>query len=138
MEYGGDMISFLTKIENIGFKEAVEMLADRANITLPKIQVSEDEQKRIALKEKVLEVNEAAALYFHNNLYGQNARQAQEYVKKRKMDNATLKKFQIGYSGNFDDLYKELKRQGFNDKEIFESKLVLMSKSGVPNDAFKK
>ena len=114
------------------------MLADRANITLPKIQVSEDEQKRIALKEKVLEVNEAAALYFHNNLYGQNARQAQEYVKKRKMDNATLKKFQIGYSGNFDDLYKELKRQGFNDKEIFESKLVLMSKSGVPNDAFKK
>ena len=135
---GGDALGFLKKIENIEFKEAIEMLADIANVTLPKIEVSEEEQKKILLQEKVFAVNNAAAEYFHKNLYGQNAKQAQDYVKKRHLDNATLKKFQIGYSGNFDDLYKELKRQGFNDEEIYESKLVLVSKNGMPNDAFKK
>lgn len=90
------------------------------------------------LKEKVFAVNKVAAEFFHNNLYGTNAKIAQEYVKQRKLDNNSLKKFQIGYSGNFDDLYKELKRQGFNDEEIFESRLVLKSKNGMPNDAFKK
>lgn len=135
---GGDAIGFLKKIENIEFAEALEILADKANIALPKIEVSEEMQKRIALKDKVLAVNKVAAEYFHNNLYGQNAKQAQEYVKKRRMDNTTLKKFQIGYSGNFDDLYKELKKQGFNDEEIYESRLVLKSKTGIPNDAFKK
>jgi len=135
---GGDSIGFLRKIENIDFKEAVEILAEKANITLPQINVSEEEQKRLMLKEKVYEINKIAAEFFHNNLYEKNAVPAQNYVKKRKMDNATLKKFQIGYSGNFDDLYKVLKARGFKDEEIYESKLVLKSKSGMPNDAFKK
>lgn len=134
---GGDVIGFLKKIENISFQEAVEMLAERANITLPKLETSEEDKKKLLLQEKVFKVNEAAAQYFHENLYKPNARPAQEYVKKRKLDNATLKKFQIGYSGNYDDLYKELKRQGFQDEEILESKLVIKSKSGTPLDAFR-
>lgn len=135
---GGDAIGFIKKIENISFQDAIEILAEKANITLPKLETSEEEQKRMLLKEKVYKVNEAAANYFHENLYKPTAKPAQEYVKKRKLDNATLKKFQIGYSGNFDDLYKELKKQGFQDEEIFESKLVLLSKNGMPNDAFRK
>lgn len=135
---GGDAIGFLKKIENIDFKEAIEVLAEKAGISLPKIEVGEDEQKRILLRDKVYEVNKVAAEYFHNNLYGQNAKQAQEYVKKRRLDNATLKRFQIGYSGNFDDLYQELRKRGFSDEEIYASKLVLRSKTGMPNDAFKK
>ena len=135
---GGDALVFLQKIENINFNEALEILADRANITLPKIETSKEEQEKLLMQEKVYEINKVAAEFFHQNLYKSSAKPAQEYVKKRKLDNATLKKFQIGYSGNFDDLYKELKRQGFQDKEIFESKLVLRSKNGIVNDAFKK
>ena len=135
---GGDVIGFLKKIENIEFKDAVEMLAERANITLPKIETTKEEQKMAMLKEKVYQINEIAAQYFHENLYKPTAKPAQEYVKKRRLDNNTLKKFQIGYSGNFDELYRELRKRGFNDEEIFESKLVLMSKNGTPNDAFKK
>lgn len=135
---GGDVIGFLKKIENIEFKDAVEILAERANITLPKIETTKEEQKIAMLKEKVYQINEIAAQYFHENLYKPTAKPAQEYVKKRRLDNNTLKKFQIGYSGNFDELYRELRKRGFNDEEIFESKLVLMSKNGTPNDAFKK
>lgn len=138
VEFGGDAIGFLKKIENIDFKDAVEILADRANITLPKITLNEDEQRNLELREKVYEVNKVAAEFYHNNLYENSAKQAQEYVKKRKLDNATLKKFQIGYSGNFDDLYKEFKRKGFKDEEIYESKLVVKSKNGTPYDAFQK
>lgn len=135
---GGDVIGFLKKIENIEFKDALEILAERAHITLPKLEASEEEQKAMILKEKVFKVNEAAAEFFHENLYKPTAKTAQEYVKQRRLDNEALKKFKIGYSGNFDELYKELKSKGFNDEEIFESKLVLKSKNGMPNDAFKK
>ena len=134
---GGDAIGFLKKIENISFGEAVEMLAEKANITLPKLETSEEDKKRMLLQEKVLKVNEAAALFFHENLYKPNAKPAQEYVKKRKLDNNTLKKFQIGYSGNYDDLYKELKKQGFNDEEMLESRLIIKSKNGALIDAFR-
>ncbi len=134
---GGDVIGFLKKIENMEFKDAVEMLAERANVTLPLITLSDEEQKRLMLQEKVYGVNKATAEYYHNNLYTSNAKLAQDYVKKRRLDNQTLKKFQIGYSGNFDDLYKELKRQGFNDEEIYASKLVLKSKTDRPSDFFK-
>ena len=135
---GGDVIGFLKKIENIEFKEAVEMLAERANITLPQIETTEEEQRNLKLKERVFEINKFTAQFYHENLYKPTAKPAQEYVKKRKLDNNTLKKFQIGYSCNFDELYKALKSQGFNDEEIFESKLVLRAKNGMPNDAFKK
>lgn len=135
---GGDAITFLKKIENIEFKEALEILADRANITLPQIDVSENERKRLILKERVYEINKVAAEFFHSNLYKANSKEAQNYVKKRRLDNATLKKFQIGCSGNYDELYRELKSKGFNDEEIFESKLVFKSKDGRPNDFFKK
>ena len=135
---GGDVIGFVKRIENIDFKDAVEMLADRAKIELPKLETTEEEQKQILLKEKVFKVNKATAEFYHENLYKPNAKPGQDYVKKRRMDNATLKKFQIGYAGNYDELYKELKRQGFQDEEIFESKLVVMSKNGTPTDAFRK
>jgi len=135
---GGDAIGFIKRIENIEFKDALEILAERANITLPQIETSEEDKKKMLLQDKVFEINKFAAEYYHKNLYNPTAKPAQDYVKKRKLDNNTLKKFQIGFSGNFDDLYKELKKNGFQDEEIFESKLVLMSKNGTPNDAFKK
>ncbi len=134
---GGDVIGFIKRIENIEFKDAIEMLAERANITLPRIETTEEEAKIMALRDKVYKINEFTANYYHENLYKPTAKPAQEYVKKRRLDNATLKKFQIGYSGNYDELYRALRKNGFNDEEIFESKLVIMSKNMTPSDAFK-
>ena len=135
---GGNVIHFISKIEGINFRESLELLAERANITLPQIETTEEEQRNLKLKERVFEINKFTAQFYHENLYKPTAKPAQEYVKKRRLDNNTLKKFQIGYSCNFDELYKALKSQGFNDEEIFESKLVLRAKNGMPNDAFKK
>ena len=126
---GGNVYSFLMKIEGIGFKEAVEQLAEKANIQLPKLESGEDSKKE-ELKSKVLKVNEFTAEYYHKNLYKPTSKIAQEYIKSRKMNNEALKNYRIGYSGKYDELYQELKKQGFNEKEILESGLVKKNEKG--------
>lgn len=66
-------------------------------IQLPVSDNKEEIHKEL-LRQKVYEINEIVANYYHQNLYTPNAKPAQEYVKKRKLDNNTLKKFMIGYS----------------------------------------
>lgn len=126
---GGNVYSFLMKIEGIGFKEAVEQLAERANISLPKLESSEDTAKD-ELKANVLKVNEFTAEYYHQNLYKPTSKIAQEYIKKRKLNNETLKNYRLGYSGKYDELYQALKKEGFNEKEILESGLVKRNDRG--------
>lgn len=120
---GGNVIHFVSKIENLDFRQTLELLSERAGITLPSLESGQDAD-RLKLKEKVYQINKFTAQYFHENLYKPNARLAQEYVKKRKLDNNTLKTFSIGFSTNFDELYKALKAQGFTDEEILASSLV--------------
>ena len=133
---GGDVFRFVSKIENISFMDAVEMLANKANIELPVSDYTEDTQLTL-LKNKVYQINEMAAKFYHENLYKPNAKPAQEYVKKRRLDNNTLKNFMIGYSGRFDELYKHLKENGFEEKEILASNLVNKNEKGQFIDRFR-
>ena len=133
---GGNVFTFLTKIEGINFVEAVQLLAERANIQLPTLENNVDSAKE-ALKAKVYKVNEFTAKYYHENLYRPESKIAQEYIKKRKLSNETLKSFQIGFSGRFDELYKELKKQGFEDREILESGLVNKNERGQYIDRYR-
>ena len=133
---GGNVFTFLTKIEGIGFKEVLEQLAERANIQLPKLENNVDNAKE-ELKAKVYKVNEFALDYFHKNLYTPKAKNAQEYIKKRKLNNETLKTFKLGFSGNFDELYKALKKEGFGEKEILESGLVNKNEKGMYIDRYR-
>ena len=124
------------KIEGINFVEAVQMLAERANIQLPTFENNIDAAKE-ELKAKVYKVNEFTATYYHENLYKPTAKIAQEYVKKRKLSNETLKSFRIGFSGNFDELYRELRKEGFQDPEILESGLVNRNDNGKYIDRYR-
>ena len=133
---GGNVFTFLTKIEGINFVEAVQLLAERANIQLPTLENNVDSAKE-ALKAKVYKVNEFTAKYYHENLYRPESKMAQEYIKKRKLSNETLKAFQIGFSGKFDELYRELKKQGFEDREILESGLVNKNERGQYIDRYR-
>ncbi len=134
---GGNVIHFISKIENLNFKETIELLAERSNIQLPTLNNYEDDRKA-KLKAKVYEINEETAKFYHENLYKPTAKQAQEYIKKRKLDNKTLKAFLIGYSGNFDELYRYLKTKGFQDEEILASSLVNKNDNGTYVDRFRK
>lgn len=133
---GGNVFTFLTKIEGINFIESVQTLAERANIQLPTLENSGDSAREL-LKSKVYKVNEFTANYYHQNLYKPESKIAQEYIKKRKLTNETLKSFQIGFSGKFDELYQELKKQGFEEPEILESGLVNRNDRGQYIDRYR-
>ena len=135
---GGNVIHFVSKIENLDFRETLELLANRANIQLPTLNNSYEDNKRVILKSKVYEINEIAAKFYHENLYKPTSKQAQEYIKKRKLDNRTLKSFLIGYSCDFDELYKLLKQRGFTEEEILASSLVNKTEQGKFIDRFRK
>lgn len=133
---GGNVIHFISKIEGINFRESIELLAERANITLPKLE-SIGDNKTQELKDKIYQINKNAAYFYHENLYKPTAKAAQEYVKKRKLNNATLKEFLIGYSGNFNELYNFLKSKGFSDEAILASDLVNRNDRGQFIDRFR-
>lgn len=133
---GGNVFTFLTKIEGINFVEAVQTLAERANIQLPTLESNGDASKEL-LKSKVYKVNELAAEYYHQNLYKPESKMAQEYIKQRKLTNETLKSFRIGFSGKFDELYQELKKQGMEETEILESGLVNRNDKGQYIDRYR-
>ena len=131
---GGNVFHFIMKIENVSFVESIQILAERAGINLPSLGSYEDE-KNAKLKAKVYDVNQFSAEFYHKNLYKPTSKMGQEYIKKRKLDNNTLKSFMIGYSGEFDELYKALRKEGFEDEEA--SGLVNKSKEGMYIDRYR-
>ena len=133
---GGNVFHFISKIENLNFKESVEMLANRARVELP-VSGNFEDDKLAKLKSRVYEVNKCAAEFYHENLYKPTAKPGQEYVKKRHLDNKTLKAFKIGYSGRFNELYTELKSKGFTEEEILASCLVNKNPDGKFIDRFR-
>lgn len=126
---GGNVYTFLMKIEGIGFKEAIEQLAEKANIQLPTLENTGDTAKE-ELKAKIYKINEFTAEFYHKNLYKPTSKLGQEYVKKRKLTQETLEAYKIGFSGKYDELYKELKKEGFGEKEILESGLIVKKDKG--------
>ena len=133
---GGNVYTFLMKIDGITFRESLETLAERANIQLPTLENNADNAKE-ELKSKVYKVNEFTTEFYHQNLYNPTSKIAQEYVKKRRLNQETLEAYKIGYSGKFDELYKALKKQGFGEKEILESGLVNKNNNGTYIDRYR-
>ncbi len=134
---GGDVFTFVSEIEKVSFKEALELLAERAKIQLP---VSENPEfnKKQYLKDRMYKVNSEATIFYHERLYKPLAKIAQDYVKQRKLDNNTLKAFKIGYSGEYNELYKHLKSKSFKDEEILATGLVNKNDRGEYIDRFRK
>ena len=134
---GGNVIHFVSKIENLNFKDTLEMLANRANIALPVLTSNPQEEKIANLKSKVYKINEETARFYHENLYKPTSKPAQEYIKKRELNNKTLQSFLIGYSGKYDELYQLLKSKGFTEEEILASSLVNKTENGKFIDRFR-
>lgn len=128
---GGDVIKFLMQTENIDFFEAIQLLADRAKITLPETDTNIDLSK-VKHKERLFQVNLEAAKYFRNNLYLPEAKIAQEYVNKRHLDNETVNKFGIGFAfGNKNDLLSHLSSLGFSINEMIDSGLIIKNENSL-------
>ena len=121
---GGDVISFLMKHENLEFMDALNMLADNANISLEKKNINPKLEKT---KETLYEINREAARHFYRTLF--NDRGAYSYLINRGIDKETIKTFGIGYSqdsGN--NLFDYLKNKGYEEEDIEKAGLITHSK----------
>ncbi len=135
---GGNVIHFMMKIENMPFVEAVEKLAQRAGITLPKTDDRDNERHARIAKERdtVYEINMASAEYFYSNLKG--SKDAVEYLKKRLLSGADAKKFFLGYAKDgWDNLFKHLLSLGYGEGDILKAGLIKASDNGKYYDFYR-
>jgi len=136
---GGNVITFIMEYENFTFVEAVKLLADRAGITLPEVEYSEENRRAFDLKSKLFEINKLAATYFYHQLQSENGKKAKDYLSNRELSDETINQFGLGYSNMYsDDLYKYFKSKGYQDDILKETGLFSYENSynsGV-NDKF--
>jgi DNA primase len=136
---GGNVYTFLMEYENFTFPEAVKYLADKAGITLPEREMSEEEKKQQSRKTQMWEVNMSAAAYFHYLLTKSDRGKAgYEYFReKRGLTDETIYRFGLGYADIYqDDLYQYLKKKGYSDGIIRDSGLVDFDERKGAHDKF--
>ena len=131
---GGDVITFIRRIENLEYMEAVKLLADRCGLELP--MDSDQSDARSMLKKRVLEINRESARFFHSCLMSEQGRQAYEYLISRGRDRKTIRHFGVGYAPvGWDGLLNHLRAKGFSDNDMLEANVVTKGKYG-PHDRF--
>ncbi len=125
---GGDVITFIMKIENLDYMEAVRFLAQRAGMTVPEDSVDDSMSK---LRTRVFEANREAARFFYSNLYSESGKDALSYLHQRALSDKTITRFGLGYSPNSRfALTNHLKKKGFSDSELLSANLVYKARSG--------
>lgn len=117
----GDVIKFVQKMENLDFMDAVKLLAERAGMQIPEFQNSAAIKESQRQKERVLSVLDYTYKHYVENLYSNEAKPAQEYIKKRKFTRRELEDFKIGYSKGWTDLVTYLKGKGFKEQELLDA-----------------
>jgi len=121
---GGDIFKFLMEKENMDFKEALEILAKKAGVTLTRTQKKDS-------KDKLFEANFKAQEFFHFILTKHKiGEEALKYLKKRGLTEQTIEDFGIGYAPNsWESLSKFLLKRGFTTAELINSGLAVASKT---------
>ena len=121
---GGNVFNFVMEYENYTFGEALQHLADRAGVQLPKIEYSREARQKAEERAALLEINKLAARYFYYQLRRESGKTAYAYLTGRGLSEETIKKFGLGYSDKFsDDLYKFLKSKNYSDMLLRDSGL---------------
>ena len=134
---GGNVFTFLMEYENFTFPEAMQALADRAGIDLPKQELSGEAKRESDKRSRLLEINKEAGKYYYTLLRSERGAQALSYFRKRELSDATMQKFGLGYSDKYsDDLYRYLKSKGYEDEILKDSGLVGFDEKRGGHDKF--
>jgi DNA primase len=132
---GGDAFSFIMKKQNIDFGEALKQLAQKTGVVIPsKFEPGAESEER----QRIYQVNQAAALYFHNLLNSTAGEKAQSYVTGRGFSAKTIADFQLGYSPNsWEELKKYLMERDYTEGELLTAGLIIEAEGKKPHDRFR-
>ena len=131
---GGNVITFLMEYDSLSFPEALQNLAERVGMTLPKTEMSEQARREADLRSKMLELYKTAATYYYRRFYSDAGKYAREYIVNRGLSQDTMKNFGIGYSDG--TLYRYLKEEGYQDSFLAKSGLFTFDEKRGVNDKF--
>ena len=133
---GGDVFSFIMKKQDVGFGDALRLLADKAGITIP---LRREEEAGRDEREKLYQVNGAAAQYFHNLLLNSPpGEKARNYLASRGLSLKTIIDFQLGFSPNsWEALRQYLVERGYTESELLTAGLVVEAEGGKTHDRFR-
>ncbi len=128
---GGNVISFIMKIENVDFVEAVKQLAKRANIDLPEADMSEDMQRELKERQLLYEINKEAANYYYKILKSKYGDEGLAYITRRGLSTETIKRFGLGYAvAAKDNLLRYLLSKNYKEKDIEKTGLITQNSYG--------
>lgn len=133
---GGDVITFIKRIENLEYMDAVRFLADRAGMRMPEQQRENDQTSRLRLR--ILEANREAARIYHQALYRPEGEVGLRYFRSRGYTDATIRHFGLGFApAGWDYLRNALRAKGFKDEELVAAFLLAHGRNGGTYDVFR-
>lgn len=125
---GGDVITFIMKIENLDYVDAVKFLAQRAGMEMPENTYDDSMSK---LRMRIFEANREAARFFHATLLSQRGQSGLAYLRGRALSDRTIRHFGLGFADdNWTSLCTHLKNKGFSEYEIYSANLAFRRKNG--------
>lgn len=125
---GGDVITFIMKIENLDYVEAVKFLAQRAGMEMPENTYDDSLSK---LRMRIYEANREAARFFHATLLLQRGQSGLNYLRGRALSDRTIRHFGLGFADDdWNSLCNHLKNKGFSEYEIYSANLAFKRKNG--------
>ncbi len=134
---GGNVIGFVKAYHNYSFPEAMEMLAERAGIALPKQELSQTEKRREDRRTRLFEVYKMAAAFYYKRLRSEVGTTARRYFEERQLSPETMNRFGLGYSGKYgDELYHYLRKCGYEDELLKDSGLISFDEKRGGRDKF--
>lgn len=133
---GGDVITFIKRIENLDYIDAVKFLADRSGMKMPENRQENDQTSRLRMR--ILEANREAARLYHGALYRPEGRVALDYYHSRGYTDATIKHFGLGFAPpGWDYLRNGLREKGFKEEELIAAFLLARGRNGGVYDVFR-
>lgn len=134
---GGNVYTFVMQYENYDFVEAVKMLAERAGVELPEESNDAESRRASDLRKTLLEINKKAAYFYFYKLKQEDGKTGYRYLSGRQLSDETIKKFGLGYAGKYrDELYRYLKKEGYEDNVLRESGLITFDEARGVYDKF--
>lgn len=136
---GGNVYTFLMEYENYTFVEALEYLAERCGVELPKQELSPKAKEELDAKTLLRAMNKTAAGYFYYLLRNPRGERGMAYLKGRGLTDETLQKFALGFADIYKDgLYQYLKSKGYQDSQLKDSGLVTIEERGAYDKFFNR
>ncbi|MBR0143583.1 MAG: DNA primase [Clostridia bacterium] len=132
---GGGLIAFVEKVEKLEFPDAVSLLARMAGMEVP---TDEREQAAYRRRGRMLNLNREAARFFHENLTGDQAQPAKEYMAERRIAPRMVSRFGLGYAPDkWDALITAMANKGYDKADLLDAGLAVKNEKGRIYDRFR-